>query len=135
MNGSRPPTPMKEEKRSCPFCSSAVIALVTNEHAFAIFDKYPMSPGHSLVIPNVHEPDIFQLPEDVYLSCLGLVRVVKAILEKQYRPTGFNIGVNSGKAAGQTIFHAHIHVIPRYMGDVPDPIGGVRNIIPGKGKY
>jgi len=87
------------------------------------------------VVPKVHGPDIFQLPEDVYLSCLGLVRVVKALLDTQYQPAGFNIGINSGTVAGQTIFHAHIHVIPRYRGDVPDPTGGVRNIIPGKGIY
>lgn len=126
---------MNDQKIQCPFCDPSVTALAANTHAIVIADKYPVSPGHCLVIPKVHAPDIFQLPEDVYSDCLGLVRVVKALLDKQYRPDGFNIGINSGKVAGQTVFHAHIHVIPRYTGDVPDPTGGVRNVIPGKGAY
>jgi diadenosine tetraphosphate (Ap4A) HIT family hydrolase len=126
---------MNDQEKQCPFCAPSVTALAANTHALAISDKYPVSLGHCLVIPKVHVADIFQLPEDVYLACLGLVRVIKALLDTQYHPAGFNIGINSGKVAGQTIFHAHIHVIPRYMGDVPDPTGGVRNIIPGKGTY
>ena len=126
---------MNDQEQQCPFCDPPVTVLAANRDALALPDKYPVSPGHCLVIPKVHVPDMFQLPEDVYLSCLSLVRVVRDLLHKQFHPAGFNIGINSGKVAGQTIFHAHIHVIPRYRDDVPDPTGGVRNIIPGKGTY
>lgn len=70
-----------------------------------------------------------------YTDAFNLVRQVKELLQKQFEPQGFNIGVNCGEAAGQTVFHAHIHIIPRYAGDVPNPRGGVRHIIPGKGNY
>jgi diadenosine tetraphosphate (Ap4A) HIT family hydrolase len=70
-----------------------------------------------------------------YIDAFSLVRQLKQMLQAQFKPQGFNVGVNCGDAAGQTVFHAHIHVIPRYTGDVPNPRGGVRNIIPGKGNY
>ena len=78
---------------------------------------------------------LFELPEAELLQVSSLVARVRRVLKKKYRPDGFNIGVNEGRAAGQTIAHAHVHVIPRYAGDVPDPAGGIRCVIPGKAKY
>ncbi len=83
----------------------------------------------------MHVPVIFDLPPDSYAACFVLLAEVKALLEHRFTPDGFNIGINCGRAAGQTVHHAHIHIIPRYDGDVGDPTGGVRNLIPGKGRY
>jgi diadenosine tetraphosphate (Ap4A) HIT family hydrolase len=88
-----------------------------------------------LIIPKRIVADIFDLNDEEYKSCFDLVKTVKEIIKNKFNPDGFNVGVNSGETAGQTIFHAHIHVIPRYKGDVPNPRGGVRNVIPGKADY
>ena len=109
--------------------------IIENEYAFAIYDGFPVAKGHSLVVPKRQVKEIFELNKEEYESCFELVRKVKDLLITKFKPEGFNIGVNCGEVAGQTIFHAHIHVIPRYKGDVPNPRGGVRNIIPGKGDY
>jgi len=116
-----------------PFLDKPKIA--ENNLSFSIYDTFPVSKGHALVIPKRVVADIFDLNDDEYKSCFDLVKVVKKILKKEFNPDGFNIGVNSGETAGQTIFHAHIHIIPRYKGDVPNPRGGVRNVIPGKADY
>jgi len=118
---------------SSPFLNEDRI--IENKYAFAIYDSYPVTKGHSLVIPKRQIKEIFELNKEEYESCFELVRKVKDLLITKFKPEGFNIGVNCGEVAGQTIFHAHIHVIPRYKGDVPNPRGGVRNIIPGKGDY
>ena len=118
---------------SSPFLNEDRI--IENKYAFAIYDSYPATKGHSLVIPKRQIKEIFELNKEEYESCFELVRKVKDLLITKFKPEGFNIGVNCGEVAGQTIFHAHIHVIPRYKGDVPNPRGGVRNIIPGKGDY
>ena len=113
----------------CIFCSlpeSAVFA--QNELALAFFDKFPVNPGHVLVIPKRHEASIFALSDEEVLGLWNLVKDVKVLLDKQYHPIAYNVGVNLGAEAGQTVFHAHIHIIPRYAGDVPDPRGGVRNV-------
>jgi len=109
--------------------------IVENEHAFAVYDKYPISEGHSLVVPKREVADLFELEQGEYLACFELVKQVRKILIDVYQPQGFNIGVNNSPVAGQTVPHAHIHVIPRYEGDVDNPRGGVRNIITGKGDY
>ena len=109
--------------------------IIENEYAFAIYDGFPVAKGHSLVVPKRQVKEIFELNKEEYESCFELVRKVKDLLITKFKPEGFNIGVNCGEVAGQTVFHAHIHVIPRYKGDVPNPRGGVRNIIPGKGDY
>ena len=101
----------------------------------AFFDGFPITRGHSLVIPKRHVQSIWEMTADEYDDAFSLARTVKDLLLKQFSPDGFNIGVNCGEAAGQTVFHAHIHIIPRYDGDVPNPRGGVRDIIPGKGNY
>jgi diadenosine tetraphosphate (Ap4A) HIT family hydrolase len=117
-----------------PFLNSDRIYL-ENEHAIAIYDGYPVSKGHSLVVPKKIIHSIFQLKNEEYLGCFELVREVREFLKNQYNPDGFNIGINNGEDAGQTVSHAHIHIIPRYKGDVQNPRGGVRNVIPDKGNY
>ena len=106
-----------------------------NEFSYSFYDTYPVSKGHMLVVPKRIVPEIFDLTKDEYLSCLDLVRTVRNHLISEFNPDGFNIGANCGEAAGQTIFHAHIHIIPRYKGDIDNPKGGLRNIFPGKGEY
>ena len=109
--------------------------IIENENAFAIYDGFPVSKGHVLIIPKRVVAEIFDLNNEEYSSCFNLVKDVKKILEEKFKPDGFNIGINNGEKAGQTVFHAHIHVIPRYKGDVPNPRGGIRHVIPGKGNY
>jgi diadenosine tetraphosphate (Ap4A) HIT family hydrolase len=121
----------------CLFCSiedERVIAF--NAHAYAIRDGFPVTEGHTLIIPKRHVEDYFGLTEDEILACDELLKEVREDLQISYpNIAGFNIGVNAGKAAGQTIFHCHTHLIPRRVGDVEDPRGGVRHVIPGKGFY
>ena len=109
--------------------------ILKNKHAFAIYDGFPVSKGHVLVIPNRQVKEIFELNNDEYKGCFELVKKVKDFLVKKFKPDGFNVGINCGELAGQTVFHAHIHIIPRYKGDVKNPRGGVRNIIPNKTSY
>lgn len=104
--------------------------------ALAILDKYPVTKYHTLIIPKRHVESYFELTDVEHMDCINLINVVKIVLNKLDESiTGFNIGVNIGKDAGQTIFHCHIHLIPRRREDVSDPEGGIRNLIPGKGKY
>jgi diadenosine tetraphosphate (Ap4A) HIT family hydrolase len=103
--------------------------------AYSIYDKYPVSKGHALVIPKRKTPHFFEMSEKEKTACWILIERVKDILTKKYNPDGFNIGFNMNEAAGQTVFHTHIHVIPRYKGDVENPRGGIRNVIPGMGDY
>ena len=109
--------------------------IVENEFAYAFYDGFPVSKGHVLIVPKRVVPEIFDLNDEEYEGCFNLVKDVKEFLQKEYNPDGFNLGVNCGETAGQTVFHAHIHVIPRYKGDVPNPRGGIRHVIPGKGNY
>jgi diadenosine tetraphosphate (Ap4A) HIT family hydrolase len=125
----------KPTPNECPFCTSHRQVLAKNECAFAILDSYPVSEGHCLIIPTHHVPSLFDLSPQEYGQCFDLVREVKSLIEKRYGTASINVGVNNGLVAGQTIDHAHIHVIPRYEGDVDDPRGGVRHVIPGKGFY
>ncbi|MFB6258543.1 MAG: HIT family protein [Flavobacteriales bacterium] len=119
----------------CPFCSPDRTVLFEEPDAYALFDAYPLSQGHILVIPERHVSSIFDLKWKEQEACALLVGDVKDYLRDHYAPDGFNIGFNDGEAAGQTIKHAHIHVIPRYEGDVGDPEGGLRRLIPGQGPY
>jgi superfamily II DNA or RNA helicase/diadenosine tetraphosphate (Ap4A) HIT family hydrolase/HKD family nuclease/SOS-response transcriptional repressor LexA len=108
-----------------------------NELAFAIFDRFPVSPGHVLVITRRVVPTFFACSAEEQLALMALVGDVKQLLDKRLdpKPDGFNVGFNCGSAAGQTVPHVHVHVIPRYAGDMPDPRGGVRHVIPEKGNY
>ena len=106
-----------------------------NDHAIALRDEYAVSPGHTLIVPKRVVSSIFELSDSEFLACWQLVKEEKRRLEEELSPDGFNIGVNVGASAGQTIFHAHIHLIPRFKGDHPSPRGGVRAVIPGKASY
>ena len=121
---------------ACPFCNlpQERVFLDTGT-ALAFLDAHPVTEGHTLVIPKRHVASIFELPSKELADIWTQVATVRKLLTKKCSPDGFNVGVNDGAAAGQTIAHAHVHVIPRRIGDAPDPRGGIRWIIPGKAKY
>lgn len=98
-------------------------------------DGFPISEGHTLVVPKFHVSSLFDLSPEIQSALWKLASEVRRRLAKNLQPNGFNIGLNDGEMAGQTVMHAHIHVIPRWKGDVPDPRGGVRWIIPDKARY
>ena len=108
---------------------------IENELAFAIRDQYPVSPGHTLIVPKREISTWWEATDDERQAILELVDLVRALLINESEPDGFNVGFNSGSAAGQTVDHLHVHVIPRYQNDMPDPRGGVRHVIPEKGNY
>ena len=128
---------MPKESSSCLFCSIPPERIIAeNDLAFAIRDGFPVTDGHTLVIPKRHAEDYFELTAEELLACDRLIRQIREeIREADPGVQGFNIGMNVGAAAGQTIFHCHIHLIPRRSGDVENPRGGVRHLIPGKGDY
>ncbi|MBX3576080.1 MAG: HIT family protein [Rhizobiaceae bacterium] len=109
--------------------------IAENQLAFAIADAYPVSEGHTLVVPKRRVTSTAELSPEELLACFELVELQKQKLARQTGAQGFNVGINEGLIAGQTVEQLHFHVIPRYPGDVPDPVGGVRNILPGKGNY
>jgi diadenosine tetraphosphate (Ap4A) HIT family hydrolase len=119
---------------NCPFCQITNKVITEDRLALSFYDGYPTSPGHSLVVPRRHVEAYFECSPKEKAALWEMVEAVRRILE-ELKPDGFNIGFNVGKAAGQTVFHTHIHVIPRYDGDVPDPRGGVRHAVVGKGYY
>lgn len=121
---------------TCIFCDKVASgeALLQNELAIAFFDSFPVSRGHVLIIPRRHAETFFDLTDDELVAMKHLAFEVKSLLDEQFHPDGYNIGLNCREAGGQTVFHCHMHVIPRYKGDVPDPTGGVRTILPG-GNY
>lgn len=115
----------------CPFCGIEQARLIAEDPlAFAVRDLFPVSPGHTLVMPRRHVADWWHATSGERRALAGLVDSVKADIDREYRPAGYNVGFNDGRAAGQTVFHLHIHVIPRYRGDVPDPRGGIRHVRP-----
>jgi len=122
------------EESTCPFCCHED-AVLRNELAYARWDVYPVSPGHLLVIPHRHVADYFELSEEEKAAIWQLIDQARDLLREGNSPDGFNVGFNSGAPAGQTVFHAHVHLIPRYVGDSENPQGGVRGVIPGKQKY
>ncbi len=109
--------------------------VASNEHAFAFRDRYPVSPGHTLVVTRRVVPDWFAASKEEQLAILALIDQVKQKLDRELKPAGYNVGFNAGQAAGQTVMHLHVHVIPRYLGDVTDPRGGVRGVIPTRQGY
>lgn len=123
-------------KANCPFCAlPAERILILADEALVIRDAFPVSPGHTLVIPRRHIGSFFELSDAERTCMVELLAQAKAELDLSFQPDGFNIGINDGAAAGQTVQHLHLHLIPRYLGDVPDPRGGVRWVMPGKAKY
>jgi diadenosine tetraphosphate (Ap4A) HIT family hydrolase len=123
--------------RSCVFCQQSDMPgqLAANDLAVAFPAGFPVSPGHALIVPRRHEPDFFALTAEEQAAVVALVNPVRAVLGKQFAPDAYNLGVNAGKAAGQTILHTHLHVIPRYAGDVAEPRGGVRWVLPETARY
>ncbi len=120
----------------CLFCSLDPTRIwIEQEHALAVPDAYPVTDGHTLVIPRKHVASIYELSADQQQAVWQMVSEVRSRLLTGMKPDGFNIGVNDGLAAGQTVLHAHIHIIPRRAGDVPDPRGGIRWIIDDKANY
>jgi len=120
--------------KGCPFCDTAD-AVLSSELAYARFDKYPVTPGHLLVLTRRHLASYFNATADEKSALLELLDAGKTLLEERFKPAGYNIGINVGDAAGQTIAHLHVHLIPRYRGDMPDPRGGVRGVIPDRRRY
>jgi ATP adenylyltransferase len=114
----------------CIFCHLDRPLIARNAHALAFYDAFPVSPGHALVVPQRHVRTLFETSSEEYASCFALAREVYGLLQGWFQPHGFNLGVNCEVAGGQSVWHAHIHLIPRYRGDVADPLGGVRNVIP-----
>jgi diadenosine tetraphosphate (Ap4A) HIT family hydrolase len=121
----------------CVFCErlGRNDTLARNDLAAALADGYPVSAGHTLIVPIRHEADFFALSPSERDAVCALLPIVKALVDERYRPDGYNVGVNIGRAGGQTISHAHLHLIPRHNGDVPDPRGGVRWVLPEHAKY
>ena len=106
-----------------------------NKLFFARFDDFPVSKGHCEIIPKAHIISFFDLTGEQVLSLYELLEKIKEILGEKFNPDGYNVGINEGKAAGRTQDHLHVQIIPRYEGDVENPRGGIRNIIPNKGDY
>ena len=121
----------------CPFCRRDSIGeiLAENRLSIAFYDRFPVSQGHTLIVPKRHVSSFFDLEMEEHMQIRALSIQCHDILQQRFHPNGFNIGVNVGKSAGQTVFHCHIHLIPRYLGDVANPRGGVRGVIPAKQNY
>ncbi len=122
---------------SCPFCEMPAERIIaSNNFAYAIRDGFPVTHLHTLVIPKRHVPDYFSLNIDELLACHELLCALRSDIQAEDTSVaGFNVGMNAGAVAGQTVFHCHTHLIPRRTGDVENPRGGVRHTIPGKGFY
>jgi len=121
---------------SCPFCEiPASQIIIENEIAKAFYDKYPVQKGHLLIVPKRHFTSYFEATEEEFLAIHRLLNQGKEIVDKAYQPDGYNIGVNVGTYGGQTVMHLHVHLIPRYKGDIEDPRGGIRKAIPNLVPY
>lgn len=127
----------RDQNPDCPFCNpdSERELIVESATAYSIYDKFPVNPGHALIIPKRHCAGYFDLSFKEQSACLFMLNKVKEFVIERFNPDGFNIGVNVGEKAGQSIQHVHIHLIPRFHGDVADPLGGVRGVIPSKQQY
>ena len=128
---------MRDPNNPCLFCDSKKSGIAhENDLAYSSYDSYPVSDHHCLIIPKRHIKDYFDMTNDELIACNDLIQIVKnEILSKDVNVKGFNIGTNAGKIAGQSIMHCHIHLIPRREGDVDNPQGGVRSVIPNKQHY
>lgn len=122
----------------CVFCDYLVKnekVIFDNKLAFTIYDGFPVNKGHMLIMPKRHVESFFELTSDEKLAIDELVTRTKAFLDENFKPDAYNLGINEGVYAGQSILHCHLHVIPRYIGDVSNPRGGVRGVIPAKQNY
>ena len=122
---------------SCPFCTKIANGDVqfTNDLAVAIPDGFPLNPGHTLVVPERHVSSFFDLSQTEQKAIWSLVPLVRSRIDEEHSPSGYNLGLNIGESAGQTVDHAHLHIVPRYKGDVADPRGGVRWVLPERAAY
>lgn len=130
----------KSQTEPCPFCQLVYSAdpdsiLKRFDRCFVIHDRYPVSQGHLLIIPYAHTQSWFTASHEDRLDIIQAIDVMREYLDETYHPDGYNIGMNCEKAAGQSVMHLHVHLIPRYLGDVTDPVGGVRGVIPQKQNY
>lgn len=124
------------QESPCPFCALPVSrVLARNDFAITLRDAHPVTPGHTLVIPVRHVSSFFDATHAEREAMLALLDLAKQQLQAEFNPAGYNIGINDGAAAGQTIAHLHMHLIPRYLGDRADPRGGVRWVMPEKADY
>lgn len=122
--------------QQCIFCKLRDERVIDEcEHTISFIDTYPASPGHTLVVPKRHFATYFEATEEEILAIGRAIQKAKKILDKEYAPDAYNIGINNGEAAGQSVMHLHVHIIPRYTGDVEDPKGGVRWILKNKANY
>lgn len=135
-----PEEPPEAPLSNCLFCQIArgeknrgIVAKF--KHCYAIMDNFPVSNGHILIIPYEHMENWFSASEEVRIDIMNAMHYMKAKLDAEYKPDGYNFGANCSESAGQTIMHLHLHLIPRYKGDMDDPKGGVRGVIPSKQKY
>ena len=128
---------MKDPNNPCLFCNTKESGFTfENELAYASYDTYPVSKLHCLIIPKRHIKDFFELTNEELVACNDLVKKVKnEVIKKDPNIEGFNLGTNIGKVSGQSILHCHLHLIPRRSGDVENPQGGVRSVIPNKQHY
>jgi len=120
----------------CPFCTMPDDRIVQQDASvYVVRDLYPASPGHSLIIPRRHMASITEATAAEQDALRDMLASARAALDGELHPDGYNIGINDGEAAGQTVMHLHVHLIPRYRGDAADPRGGVRHAVPGQGYY
>lgn len=127
-----------EYMTDCIFCnilSSKNNIVWENELSYAIFDKFPVNGGHMLIISKRHVETFFDLTEEEQISMIKLSNKCKEYLDEKYKPDGYNLGLNCSESAGESIMHVHMHLIPRYEGDVENPLGGVRGVIPSRKEY
>ena len=124
----------RDPNNPCLFCKDPRGVVLVEDLAYSARDTYEASPGHSLVIPKRHVASFFELTPEEVEACMSLILKQKALIDEEFKPDGYNVGVNVGQAAGQSIHHVHIHIIPRYKGDVENPQGGVRHVT-RKGHY
>lgn len=127
----------RKENPDCPFCNpnSQTELILESATAFAIFDRFPVSNGHTLIIPKKHSSNYFELSFKEQSACWFMLNKAREILQNKFNPDGFNVGININESGGQTVPHVHIHLIPRYKGDVKEARGGVRGVIPEKMNY
>ncbi len=124
---------LSKESQFAPLDPDRII--YEDDYAVAFYDRYPVSPGHTLVVAKQVSESIFDLPVEIQCRIWHAVAETRDILHQRHIPVGYNIGMNDGSAAGQTVNHAHIHIIPRFDGDQLDPRGGIRLIFPDKARY
>jgi len=128
--------PAMHPAKPCPFCLLDPARILAEDDLVVVYkDGFPVSPGHTVIVPRRHFATLFEATPEEQSALLAALGRARDLLEASHRPDGYNIGINHGKAGGQTVPHLHIHLIPRYLGDKQDPRGGVRWVLPDKARY